>query len=64
MEISTMPFMLPFTLAGFLCPPLAFRALICRPVIWTNVDGQKQAGLSFPPSPFLSFSTFHTLHCQ
>lgn len=38
----------------------AFRALICRPVIWTNVDGQKQAGLSSPPLPFSLF--FHLPH--
>lgn len=46
--------------AGFLCLPLAFRALICWPVIWTNVDGQKQAGLSLPPLPFSPF--FHLPH--
>lgn len=46
--------------AGFLCLPLAFRALICWPVIWTNVDRQKQAGLSFPLLPFSLF--LHLLH--
>lgn len=42
--------------ARFIFLLLAFRAPICLPVIWTNVDGQKQAGLSFlPPLPFSFF---------
>lgn len=49
--------------ARFICLLLVSRAPICLPVIWTNVDGQKQAGLSIFPSPFL-LPPLHTIHCQ